>query len=275
MRRASQAMGFIVIIALFVAVLLLSLMLLKMVKDSWGDVERSDCYLQVRAHSKIVQATDEGNAPTITCPTERLEAEDHPKAQVADAMASCWDTWGRGNLPLFKDEDAVFCHICSTIELDGPLEDLPEYLDDSIYSNGLTYSQFLSGKIEGKVFTGEDMPKGSQPRFSEKVGVIFLYAKEKKVKDDSELSIWDLFSAQGFLAIGTTASLSGQQGVALWAQAGQLVASIAEEFSEGTDDVKGMFFKEISDHLAVVVVREFDEQGLLEAGCQYAPVANE
>jgi hypothetical protein len=190
-----KAIGWSTVAALIIGLaflLVILIFLLKIRNTSVNIVEDSECKSSIMSHYVIKQITREVLVSEIYCPTRYYtipgKNDDETKKQLADALKSCWGTWGRGQLDLFKDE-ALYCHVCSLIDFKDKsrtVSGITEYLLETPIEPGspITYIDYLSGYASEKAEADnlqrlENIKFGGTIDTSKTYSVMFVYAKGK------------------------------------------------------------------------------------------------
>lgn len=153
--------------------------------------ERADvqmCKNSVYAHAGLkLGPIDFSNR--ITCPTKEVIIDTDKKEiamrQISDAMARCWDMFGKGRLNLFEEGvlDRKYCHLCNQFVFESDIKNIGldeffTFLNTEEYNSGHTYLSFITSN-KGTDIDMSMFPEGFRPiiDFSKTYGIIFLYDK--------------------------------------------------------------------------------------------------
>ncbi len=246
-------------ISMIVAITILVVMI-PLLRETSTEAEktftRAQCATSVRQQAIANTYFAEAFARDLDCPPEEIEvtvqSEDLTTKQAAfravgDAMLSCWDDFGRGQLNLFGAE-GLYCNVCSYMEFDkkSPQKSfggLNQFLANSRPpAQARTYMERLSG-VETDQFKElfDDPSRFQIPQDSitnslstdKLYSVIFVYAKGKdtigSLKDKMGGSLpvlgWGLGgSAVAGIGVGALIFFSGPVG---WVGAGLIGAGVA------------------------------------------------
>jgi len=128
------------------------------------------------------------------------------KRTIADSMASCWDTYGRGKGEIFDTKDGNFCAICSSLEFTNKKEvkglteflakEKPSVTSDQIYLDFLTGSRVQSSTLIEK-YENSDLKKLDTLNLEKPLAVVFTMAKNAyptalKGSEHGKLDIWSM-----------------------------------------------------------------------------------
>jgi len=249
-------------------------------------VEDSECKSSIMSHYVIKKMTREVLVSEIYCPTKYYtipgKNDEDTKKQLADALKSCWGTWGRGELNLFEDE-ARYCHICSAVDFkkkDGTITGFNDYLFSTQVSadSDLTYLEYLMGFVSEKA-DPEAMKKLEPMRFagsidtSKSYAVMFVYVKGKgEVKE-----FLDSMDALGLNTIGggvTTGLIAGGLAaggtILLASPPGWLVAGILA-VGVGVGAAVGANTANDVDWISTTMFTEYNAQNMATLKCEISP----
>lgn len=158
--------------------------------------------------------------------------------QIADQMASCWSTWGRGNYQLFLNE-GQYCGQCAVISLDkaaqtkvSDMSDFGKFIDTTKAPGTLvTYSEFLIGKQESDLYNfNQKINEAPVSIPTDKPLTVFFYTE--RVRETT--NIINLVSGGYVSPTEQTVIVGGTVGVAGSAAAGLTLTSIAGATIAGT-----------------------------------------
>jgi hypothetical protein len=254
-------------------------------------IEDSECKSSIEQHAFLLRTTKETIVPEIYCPTRYYTLsgsdETQTKSELAEAMKTCWGTWGRGKLNLFKEE-GYYCHMCSVInfkENDKSIPGFSKYLIDTPVKPGsdLSYMDYLAGYASEKAnpeFAEQYRNLGDIGTIdtSKTYAVMFLYAKGNKF-------IKALLEGFGSLTGSTTTAAGGAViGGVSGAVAGALIAKAAAVIGLGVSTggaaivgiavvgVAGFIWGATkADNLewfALTTLQEYDAETLKQIGCE-------
>ncbi|MBI4139415.1 hypothetical protein HY483_00460 [Candidatus Woesearchaeota archaeon] len=139
--------------ALFI---IIAVVLINNISDkSEGTLENTPCYQSVRQQA-FLNTNVRFFSSGLNCPLKRSEIpsnkNDVIKTTFSGELLDCWETFGKGELELFKGDNGAFCHVCSHIIVpDGgevSQSEFLEFLKTPAYSSnpankGKTFEQLL------------------------------------------------------------------------------------------------------------------------------------
>jgi hypothetical protein len=103
-----------------------------------------------------VNAVSKGEILTdINCPTEFVTDEtineERAKQVIAKEMVTCWDMWGKGEYQLFNDQEGVYCHVCSLVDLPNvdQVSNMVYYLDETKHPSGVSLLKYFEPERSG------------------------------------------------------------------------------------------------------------------------------
>jgi hypothetical protein len=249
----------------------------------------------MRSHATASKFTRGEAAPTIVCPSKEIvidsENPEDVNEQLAKEMKRCYSQWGRGTLDLFGRENGTYCHICSTVDINGvnEIKGLPQYLDTHKATKDLTYMEYFAGTKSGGYFTSTGLKDvGATVLPTDKpLGVIFYHAKGRteleKLRDDligSPAQAATIGGTAGAAATGVAlfgvGVVVGVTGVPLviggFAASTLMLAGISGGAAGGlwVSITQRTEFSAMSG----VVIRPLDRSNIDALGCKYMPVAN-
>jgi hypothetical protein len=270
------------IVLLLTVMIVLVIFLLKTRAFANNIVEDSDCKKDIMSHVTLLKVSGEAIAPNIYCPTKYYtlagKNDADTKQQLAEALKTCWGTWGKGQLDLFKDE-GYYCHMCSVIDFKDKNEkitDFNQYLANTPIKAGekTTYTDYLAGYAsEG---ADPEVIKAFQEKGSTQVidtsktyATIFLYAKGKS-------GIKKFLEGMDALGLGTTG-----RGITTGLITGVVIGIAAS--STGVGIVVGLIgvvaggiigFTHADDvqWTGVTLFSEYNKDSLKKIGCQISLV---
>jgi len=251
-------------------------------------VEDSQCKSSIISHIALKKVSGEGITSITTdiyCPTKYYtlpgKTAQDTNHQLAEAMKTCWGTWGKGELDLFKGEGS-YCHICSVIDFknkDKKFGGLKDYLINTKISpdSEQTYMGYLAG------FTSEDASPDAVKRLQENqlddtvdtsksYAVIFAYAKGQGFMKSMLQGIGSISGLPGtagggltaglIVGVGTTALLGLGFAPAVFVTSAAVVAGAALGFTVNDDD----------NWVSQALLVEYNEANIKEIGCQASPI---
>lgn len=234
--------------------------------------EDVSCITQIKTHRTIASITNEYTLTGITCPTKHIAladpSQERAKQVVADEMVRCARMWERGNATLFKDDEGVFCHICSMIEIspEMEIEGFPQYLVEN------DHIDFLTGVRKGHYFDDQEFRDHALDRMEtgDSLAVIFYYWKgqtfmERMAKNTFGDPVFGLVA--GTLVLGTAAAALPVTGAV-----GALVTATGAAAGGSIGGIASLLVRPESSTAAAVHVRPLTTDAIDEIGCVYAPV---
>ncbi|MBU1199455.1 MAG: hypothetical protein KKF46_06475 [Nanoarchaeota archaeon] len=289
----SKLVGIIVLLILLVVFVMF---IIDVNKKSLRMVEDSECKASILTHTILIEASGEALVTDIYCPTKYYTIpksnEKESKRYIADSLKTCWGTWGRGQIQLFKGE-GYFCHICSVIDFNQKnkqIEGLTEYLlttkvNDEKF-NDLTYMDYLTGDIEEKA--SPEFIQQVQQNTALKVldssktyATMFVYAKGDDYMQDfyeklntyyqtkQDAKAWSAYygSLGGATAGILTAAIIGATGgaAAVVVGAGAVLGAIGGAIIDALKS-KGV------EWVSMVIFEEYTAENLKQIGCEIMPV---
>jgi hypothetical protein len=288
MSKKAAGIGTLAVVAVLFALLIFMVIFAIRVGTSTNKfVEDSECAKYIKAHAFLLKTSGEAVVSDIYCPTKYYTVsgkDDEVKYSLAEALKTCWGTWGKGQLNLFKDEGR-YCNICSVVNFgkkDATITGFNDYLIKNQISttNDMTYMEYLTGvgsensdpqvlaKLESVRFTGSiDTSKS--------YAVMFVYVKGvgeiKKFFDSMDVLGFGTpggGAVTGLIAgtIGTTAGA-----IFLASPPGWIVAGIMGIGVVG-GAVAGIITADDVDWVSTVMFMEYSNQSLQKIGCQITPV---
>lgn len=294
-KKAIAPETFGVIAVLMVLLIFMMIFAIKAGTSTNKIVEDSECAKSIKTHTFLIKTTGEGVASDIYCPTKYYtlsgEDADETKNLLAEARKTCWGTWGRGQLNLFKGE-GYYCHICSVIDFKDKgniITGFPEYLANTKVSSALdiSYIDYLTSYANEKadpkfVDSFKELSQTGTIDTSKTYSVVFLYAKgDKFIKD-----LLEGIGSLSFVGTGTTTAGGGLLGIAGGSLAGIAIAGILGLGTGGTITIVaagagiigavGAYFgwskaKEV-EWFSTTLLSEYSSENLQKIGCQITPV---
>jgi len=277
MNKSYQVFGVVVLGVVILLIFVVFVLKAKAGTDKM--IEDSDCKASIEQHALLLKLTGEAVVPEIYCPTKyyTLQGKDdeQTKKELADAMKTCWGTWGRGQVNLFKEE-GYYCHICSVIDFDNANNQIPGFSDYLINTpivpgSSLKYVDYLaaygSENADQSVIDALKQ-KGYSGTIdtSKRYVAIFVYAKgEGAIK-----SLLDNMDALGmgtigggitgglFLGIGTALTIGLSFTPAVIVTAGLTIGG----FVLGAANAKDV------NWVSMTVLSEYNTKSLKEIGCE-------
>lgn len=269
----------IIIILLVLIVFVFFLIDLK--KSSLNIIEDTECKSSIRSHILILKATGEASVPDIYCPTKYYTVpagkDEDLNHYVAESLKTCWGTWGKGELQLFKEE-GYFCHVCSVINFKGKpkkIEGLKDYLINTPIKPGEDYSymDYIAGYASEKAHP-DLINKIKEEGFADTIdtsktyATMLVYAKDKA-------AIKSLLDSMDVLGLGTTGG-GVTTGLAVGTAIGLTIASggtavVIAGIVTVVGGVVGFINADNVNWVSLVVFTEYDAPALNKIGCEIAP----
>lgn len=288
-KRASfsyLAIAVIIIILLVMFVILLA----KFKSQSLQMLEDSECKGSIANHVMLLKSTGEAAVTDIYCPTKYYTI---PKASdkeinhyLAEAMKTCWSTWGKGELRLFEGE-GYFCHICSVIDFQdktNKVSGFNQYLLSTPVNEGTNQSYFeyftVYSSEKALQLLNDGLIKMNYSDVidtSKSYAAIFLY-----IKGESQLK--SFFDNMDILGLGTggggayTGFLFGVGGAVLAVATGGISAVVIGAFiliETGVGVVSGIEASDDVAWISTIGLIPYDAQSMNEIGCKITPVRQE
>jgi len=306
MNKKALALVKVATAILILALLLVLLIFLIKARIKAGNlVEDSECQSSIIAHTTLIKALGEDITPEITCPTKYYTItssnEDSIKRYMAESLKSCWGTWGRGELELFK-QDGTYCHICSVTDFkkkDLKITGFNNYLKTQRLEDGpfkgVTYLEYLGSAYRGDFSEVENSEIGK--KVSDNViytdssyAVIFTYAK-------GEAAVREFFRNVGSKATplgGKPATIVG--GAVVWGTVGAITAVVGgialcftgigcavtisgvAAVATGGAVAGGAVASDVADDvgwIAVTIMKPYNAEELKLIGCEISPASQD
>ena len=275
----------VIIILLIVAFVI---MLVKIRIGTLRILEDSECKSSIATHVMLLRTTGEAMVMDIYCPTKYYtvpkEFDEQIKYHMAEALKTCWGTWGQGKLRLFEDE-GKFCHMCSVIsfnEKGKKITGLNDYLITTPYEpkGTLTYMDYLAGYASEEAdpaLIKEIQDKGFPDTIdtSKTYASMFVYVKgEGNIKE-----FLDNMDALGLGTTGggiTTGLVVGTVGTVIASAAGVALSGGTAIVVVGIVTVIGgvIGYKTADDvdWISLTIFTEYNAETLKKIGCEISPV---
>jgi len=283
-----------VLVVLSVLLIFIIIFAIKAATSTNKFVEDSECSKNIKAHAFLLKTSGEAIASDIYCPTKYYTLSgknvDEIKYSLAEAMRTCWGTWGKGRLDLFKGE-GYYCHIHSVIDFKDKntrITDFSDYLAntnvDSILD--ISYLDYLTGYANEKAdqaFTDkfkELRPTGTIDT-SKTYAVMFLYAKGDEFIKDMLEGIGSttagggailgtlggvatgILIVKGLAVVGVSAGTFGLGGLLIGG--GALIGGLAGGIFGWSQANQVQWY-------AITTLQEYSSESLKRIGCQITPV---
>ena len=179
--------------------------------------------------SAIFSDDDPALCPVRTITIERRASEEVVKRTIADEMASCWNIYGRGKIPLFDSARGknLYCAMCNYIEIedDGTPREIHGFVDflsqTTVPGLDLTYTEYLftaDDEQARELAASFNMQGPDNPVYDDAItsqtnyAIYYLYGQTRHFIDDDVKK----YGVQA--AIGTAGGIGGA--VAFFALAG-------------------------------------------------------
>ncbi|MFH0870022.1 MAG: hypothetical protein V1866_03115 [archaeon] len=295
MNKKGLAMIQLVVGVIIIASIVFFLMyLLKVGFQARNAAVDSECTASIVAHATIVKTVGGDVAPDIYCPTKYYTIlarnDENVKRFMADEMKSCWGTWGKGRLELFKD-DGFYCHICSLVDFKGDqkqVNGLLDYLSTTSIpegdGQGMTYIQYLASKSTEDVDPDLETAISTQqsPDYmdtSKSYAVIFAYAKgegamEKFMEKAGTVVGGGIAGGTAGFAVGSVILASKAAAIgsigAVAATGGTVLVVIGVGVAAGA--IIGWIASNHVEWASVTTIEEFNATNLKEMGCEISDV---
>jgi len=173
--------------------------------DTTGNVE---CKASVLAHQKTSQP--------INCPTDFVDIDasdvNKIKQQLSDLQIRCWNNYGKGEIPLFGNEEETFCALCSVVSITDYKEKIPGlqyYMATNSFKQGTEYHNYFEYLFQ-KSISSEQLDAlyaVQEDNFidpSQKYGVIFKYGKNLDWTKTEAVSVTGIATATAGVIAATT-----------------------------------------------------------------------
>ena len=153
---------FVVVILIMLALIFGLIFLISKVKPATEEAEwKTTCQASVSAHAAhqgLISLVS--SKPNIICPPQDLVIDEdlstekgqaQAKAEIAEAMATCWEIFGLGKKELFGPTDGRFCAPCYIVNFTGKavnkeIDGFYNYLlTEKVPGKGQTYFDYLGG----------------------------------------------------------------------------------------------------------------------------------
>ena len=260
-------------------------------------VGKTTCEASVMGHAalKLRYADFSGE---IKCPTIKLQINDKNeeivKKKIADAMADCWDQFGKGKLELFSD-DSVYCSICHRITFNKEIQikGFTGYLANNNPSGQkISYLQYLTTeKTQNSDFlTGlsnnhiDDTILASQQN---EYATIFTYIKGKKYLEEYVEKAKYITPGAGLMVFGAglvfkspviaaaVASVSGPAAPVAGVVAGGIAVSVGTiTFGVGAlwSYLAATYAGVPFEHISLINFVPYDAQYIQSLNCKEIPI---
>lgn len=185
---------YIIFAVMFLAsIVVIAWMFLGTQKKAESMFEDTQCSASILYASALKLATKSTFESEIRCETKFVKVNSAKQGvtnhYIAESLRGCWKTWQRGELKLF-DEDGIYCHVCSVIELQpetGNIENFDDYLaTTTMQGTSVTYAGYLLGYESEESEYAPAIETYKQPAFPRNTAyaTVFAYAKgSNKMKE--------------------------------------------------------------------------------------------
>jgi hypothetical protein len=172
-KKANLSMKAIASLVIIMALLVLLMVFLYKTRIKASSlVDDTECKSSLMNHQMLVQVASDDIVPDILCPTKyytlTTSDKERLKFYLAESLKSCWGTFARGELELFKKE-GTYCHICSVIDFKKKgmkIEGFDDYLRTAKIKEGsfkgLSYAQYLGSAYKEDYEEVENIGVGKQ-----------------------------------------------------------------------------------------------------------------
>ncbi|HJX06410.1 MAG TPA: hypothetical protein VJ461_06895 [Candidatus Nanoarchaeia archaeon] len=153
MKKAMAVEKMVIAVIVIVLIIVFVIFLVKVRIGTLNILEDSECKSNIATHVMLLKTTGEAIVTDVYCPTKYYtipkESDEQIKYHLAEALKTCWGTWGKGELRLFA-EDGYFCHICSVVDFKDKnrmINGFDDYLKQTPYKqdSSTTYLEYLTG----------------------------------------------------------------------------------------------------------------------------------
>jgi len=277
-----KAMGFGTLATIIILLVVMIVMLIIVIRTKLlaeRIVEDSKCQKDIISHTLVLKLSREAISSEIYCPTQYYTLpgsnEADTKHGLAEAMKTCWGTWGKGQLDLFKDE-GYYCQICSVIDFKDKTKKVTgfnQYLAETPIKSGdsLAYIDYLAGyaseKADPTVIKNMQEASSQTIDTSKTYATIFVYAKGKSF-------IKRVFDYAG----GATGTVGGglASGLVVGVMVGATIASggtvaIVAGVITAAGGILGFAYADDVNWASVVLLSEYNKEKLEQIGCQISP----
>jgi len=272
----------VVAVALLVLLIVLIFILVKVKLQATKLVEDSECKTSIINHATLLKTTGEAVATDIYCPTKYYtlpgKNDDEIKKGLAEAMKTCWGTWGKGQMNLFPDE-GYYCNICYVIDFKDKSKKITGFSDYLTKTpikpdDTMTYADYLAGYASEKAdpsVISQFQEKGATSTIdtSKKYATIFLYAKG----DSSMKRFLEGMDALGWESAGGGATTGAIIGIVIGIAASSTgIGAIAAVIGFVGGGLFG-YGKSADVHwTSVIVFSEYTTDSVKKIGCEISPV---
>jgi hypothetical protein len=266
-------------ILIIAGVVILLIYLGRTAYSSYQIAEDSDCKASIVSQSMLLKLSKNEANGSIYCPTKYYKIpgknENEIKRAVAESLKTCWGTWGKGELVLFRDR-GIYCQVCSVMTFDNKnikIDGLMDYLaTQNIQSESMTYAKYL------KYFASDEATDAvkqkissisSQPELdtSKRYASLFIYAKGKTMMQ----RFFDWFSPSGGTLSGGAVAGTG---TTVLAGGGMLAMGVGFTVAAPVAIIGGIAVGVVAlesadddSYAATNLLVEYDGEKLKELGC--------
>jgi hypothetical protein len=241
------------------------------------------CRASIQTHAKLLDLSADTIKTELKCEprtiTVKVGDEENAKRQLAEAMRSCWDRWGKGNLVLFK-ESGIYCNPCAYITFDKPsgITGFEEYLQTAfVPKTQTTYADYLLGTSSSQGSAVKKKPGSSEvmiPFSTDRDAVVFfVYAKGTSVQKMSEYFSRDIARNTKEIASNTVVGAAAGVGIALFViGTGGVGAIVIGGIGAASGGVLTYLYGDAKkpEWISLVMLRQNDAAELKKIGCEFA-----
>lgn len=242
------------------------------------------CQSSVSLHSALkFGGSYEVFKANINCPAEDLNiveslddslGQQRAKQQIADALVSCYDRYGKGDVVLF-DGPGVYCGVCHwiTFEDKGKLEGLNTYLATTKAPNkDVNYLEFLSKQKLGKDLIDIQEPIAVSLNSDQLYSTVFIYAREDSAMNRlKQYLVTPKHSAIiGALVTGTGAFmlLGFAPTTIVTFVGGRFLLSTISSVAGGLTGAYESISRDQPDHTTLIALVPHEESSFEQLGCE-------
>jgi len=287
-KKAELTSKLVIGVLVVVLILLLTVLIIRIKGKALQILEDSECKGSIAQHMMLLRSTGEAVAAEIYCPTKYytipgtndVETEHY----LAEALKTCWSTWGQGKLDIFAGEGS-YCHICSVIDFkdkDNTITGFDTYLKQVPFHEGtkVSYLEYLTGyesenadlDVLAKL---QDIPLIDTIDTSKSYATVFVYVKGQSFLKSfyDRVDALHLGTTGGGATVGLTVGTAAV--VATFAIGGTLGAPLVAGFLvfEGVAGLISGYIESQNVHwTAQTMFIPYDAASLKQIGCEIAPV---
>ncbi|MBW2998500.1 hypothetical protein KY321_03085 [Candidatus Woesearchaeota archaeon] len=287
----------LVMAIVMILVLIIAFGLFAQYKNKTSDaVINEKCEKSVATYSQLSKRGIPVKTDQIHCPVKKTKLssnENKDKREMAEAMAQCWNNFGKGQLNLFSGE-GLFCSVCNIFgsKEEIGINNFETYLQNNVVKGtDKTYLSYIAEKTlftEGEADDLKDydptkikqLPKSTITLSdSEPYGVIFISAKGKFAKQYLKSLEDNAGVGAVIIGVGIVTTKVGAASTAI-----PVVGTVAGPvimIAGGVTSLGGIiyttvktFFSENTEIYNEVVLRPYTNETLInDLGCTHIPVS--